>query len=223
MKHFSPFVKAHLLFLILALPLVMLDKGTVELWLNARHTPFLDSFFRYTTVVGDGITAALFALILLTFSYYKTIVYTTAILLNTFLDTGWKKGVVLALVRPKNFFPDDVTLNFVENFKTYGYQTFPSGHTGAAFTWLSFLALLLPKIWPPAVPCGAACWHFKGVSPAALLCGYLCRKHHRNRRRAAKQVLFRPSYNVRRQAIPAKGPDFQITLPHYHSPCRILN
>jgi membrane-associated phospholipid phosphatase len=146
MKYFSPFVKAHLLFLLLALPLVMLDKGTVELWLNARHIPFLDSFFRYTTVVGDGITAALFALILLTFSYYKTIVYTTAILLNTFLIQGLGKKVLFShLVRPKNFFPDDVTLNFVENFKTYGYQTFPSGHTGAAFTWLSFLALLLPK------------------------------------------------------------------------------
>lgn len=146
MKSIHPFIKAHIWFVVLTIPLIFLEKGTIELWLNGRHTAFLDTFFRYTTFVGDGIVAAIFAVILLTFSYYKTIVYTTSILLTTLLIQGLGKKVLFPhLVRPKNFFPDEVTLNFVENFKTHGYQTFPSGHTGAGFTWLCFLALMLPK------------------------------------------------------------------------------
>jgi len=146
MKNIHPLVRAQLAFLLITLPLLFLEKGTVELLLNDRHTAWMDVFFKNITHVGDGITAAVFALVLLTFSYYKTIVYTAAILFDTFIIQFLGKKVFFShLDRPKNFFPDEVTLNFVEGVKNHGHQTFPSGHTGAAFAWLAFLALLLPR------------------------------------------------------------------------------
>lgn len=141
-----PFIKAQIAFLILTIPLLIIEKGTFELWLNKLHTPFFDQFFKYATYLGDGVTAAIFGVILLTFSYYRTIIFTVAILFDTILiQFVGKKLLFSHIVRPKKFFADDVVLNFVEGVKVHGNHSFPSGHTGAAFVWISFLALLLPK------------------------------------------------------------------------------
>lgn len=141
-----PFIKAHIVFLILTIPLLIMEKGTVELWLNKLHTPVFDQFFKYLTYFGDGVTAAIFGVILLTFSYYRTIIFTSAILFDTFLIQFIGKKLLFGhMVRPKKFFPDEVVLNFVEGVKVHSNHTFPSGHTGAGFVWISFLALLLPK------------------------------------------------------------------------------
>lgn len=146
MKKANPFFQAHLVFLILCAPLVFLPKGSFELWLNELHTPWLDVFFRYITYLGDGVTSALLVVILLTFNYYKTIVYTTAILFDTFVIQVLGKRLFFPhLVRPKNFYGEEIVLNFVEGVKTHGHHTFPSGHTGSAFVWLGFLALILPR------------------------------------------------------------------------------
>lgn len=148
MKNLHPFIWAHLVFLIVAAPILFLPKGDFLLWLNDLHTPFWDSFYKYATYLGDGIIPAVIIVLLLFVSYYKTIVFTSAILLETLIVQGiGKRGFFSHLVRPKKFFGEDVVLNFVDGVGVHGHHTFPSGHTGVAFVLFSFLALSVNRKW----------------------------------------------------------------------------
>lgn len=148
MQKLHPFLRAQVVFLIIAIPLFLFPKGTFLLWLNDLHSPFLDVFFRFTTYIGDGLVPAIIIVFLLFVSYYKTIVFTGAILLETAIVQGLGKQWLFShLVRPKKYFSEDVILNFVEGVNVHGHHTFPSGHTGVAFVWLCFLALSVDKKW----------------------------------------------------------------------------
>lgn len=148
MRKLHPFLQAHMIFLIIAIPLFFFPKGTFLLWLNDLHTPPYGQFFRYITFLGDGILPAIFILLLLFVSYYKTILFTAAILLETAIVQGLGKQWLFShLVRPKKFFGEHIILNFVEGVNVHGHHTFPSGHTGVAFVWLCFLALSVNKKW----------------------------------------------------------------------------
>jgi len=148
MKINHPFIRAHLVFLVISLPLFFYPKGTFLLWFNQQHTPFLDTFFKYATYIGDGIVPAVIILLLLFVNFYRTIVFTSAIFLETLIVQGLGKQWLFShLVRPKNYFGEDVVLNFVEGVNVYGHHTFPSGHTGVAFVWLGFLALSINRKW----------------------------------------------------------------------------
>lgn len=143
-----PFIRAHLVFLVISLPLLFYPKGTFLLWLNEHHTSFLDPFFKYATYIGDGIVPAVIILLLLFVSFYRTIIFTSAILLETLIVQGpGKQWLFSHLVRPKNFFGEEAVLNFVEGVNVHGYHTFPSGHTGVTFVWLAFLALSVNRKW----------------------------------------------------------------------------
>ncbi|MCF8231313.1 MAG: phosphatase PAP2 family protein [Bacteroidales bacterium] len=148
MKNLHPFIRAHLVFLVIAVPILFLPKGKFLLWLNDLHTPFWDSFFKYATYLGDGIIPAVLIVLLLFVNYYRTLVFTAAILLETLIVQGvGKRGFFSHLVRPKKFFGEDVALNFVEGVNVHGYHTFPSGHTAVAFVLFCFLALSINRKW----------------------------------------------------------------------------
>lgn len=148
MKKIHPFIRALGLFLIITAPILFLPKGDFLLWLNDLHTPFWDTFFKYATYIGDGVVPAIIIILLLFVSYYKSLVFTAAILLETLIVQGiGKRGFFSHLERPKNFFGEDVVLNFVEGVNVHGHHTFPSGHTGVAFVWLCFLALTINRKW----------------------------------------------------------------------------
>jgi membrane-associated phospholipid phosphatase len=147
MKKIHPFVAGLIVILLLTLPFLFMEKGFVVLWLNQRHTAFADLFFKNATYLGDGLTVAVFGIVLLLFvSYYKTIVFTVAIAVDSlFINVVGKHWLFSHLERPKKYFDESVVLNFVEGVKVHGSHAFPSGHTGAAFVWLSFLAFLVNK------------------------------------------------------------------------------
>lgn len=146
MKQLHPFIKTHLIFLIVALPLLFFEKGTLVLWFNQNHTAFMDVFFKYITHLGSGFMALVFILVFLSFSYHKTIIYAAGLFLSVFVIEGISKRLLFShVLRPVYHYADQIAFSFIEGATTQGMQTFPSGHTGAAFTLMAFLAFILPR------------------------------------------------------------------------------
>lgn len=125
------------------------EKGGFVLWLNARHTPFWDGFFKYFTFLGDGIFFGIIVLVFLMYRYYYALMG-----LVTFLTSGvlfsqvLKKTIFRSFPRPKGYFGEDFPLNYVEGVTAHAHQSFPSGHTATAFALFCMLSLMVKnKAW----------------------------------------------------------------------------
>lgn len=131
-------------FLIFGILLVLTAHGDVVLWLNERHTPFWDTFFKYCTYLGDGALLGVLGLILLLTNYYRFLTFMIAVALQTVFVHVFKQWLSAGEPRPKTFFADQIdTLNFVEGVTVRGYDSFPSGHTASGFVLFFFLILLI--------------------------------------------------------------------------------
>lgn len=124
--------------------LVSTTHGDLVLWLNDRHSPFSDFFFKYWTHLGDGLLLGIFALIYLFINYHKFFTFLIAIVFQTIFVHIFKQWLFAGEPRPKLFFQDQVdSLNFVEGVTVRSYDAFPSGHTASAFTLAYFLMLVI--------------------------------------------------------------------------------
>ncbi len=129
-------------FLLVGVLLMLTNHGDVVLWLNERHSSVGDFFFKYWTYLGDGVLLGLVALIYLLRNYYAFFTMLVAIAIQTVLVHIFKQWLYAGEPRPKTYFADQLSeLNFVEGVRVNAFDSFPSGHTAAAFT----LALIL--IW----------------------------------------------------------------------------
>ncbi|MBO3697321.1 phosphatase PAP2 family protein [Roseivirga sp. E12] len=133
-----------LYFLVFGVILVLTAHGDVVLWLNERHTPFFDAFFKYWTYLGDGVLLGVLGLGLLLSNYYRFLTFMIAVALQTVFVHVFKQWLSAGEPRPKTFFADQIdTLNFVEGVTVRGYDSFPSGHTASGFVLFFFLILLV--------------------------------------------------------------------------------
>ncbi len=124
--------------------LVLTAHGDIVLWFNQRHTPFLDTFFKYWTYLGDGALLGVLGLILLFTNYYKFLTFLIAVALQTVYVHIFKQWLSAGEPRPKTFFTDQIdTLNFVEGVTVRGYDSFPSGHTASGFVLFFFLIIII--------------------------------------------------------------------------------
>ena len=131
-------------FLVFGVILVLTAHGDIVLWLNERHTPFWDTFFKYCTHLGDGALLGVLGLILLFINYYRFLTFMIAVALQTVFVHAFKQWLSAGEPRPKTFFVDQIdTLNFVEGVTVRGYDSFPSGHTASGFVLFFFLILLI--------------------------------------------------------------------------------
>lgn len=142
-----------LTFLLVWLPLFIFDciypKLQTHLMLNGLHTPALDTFFKYVTHLGEGFGAYLGVFILF-WSRRKGLF----ILLGqglTCLITQILK-FAFAHPRPATFF-DQMGADLPETVPGVSlrraFNSFPSGHTSAAFALFTCLALMTPRKWAP--------------------------------------------------------------------------
>lgn len=128
----------------LLLPLLLLPKGTIVLFLNHRHNSFLDIFFKVASSLGNGSSIALCAIPVLLFMkrkwFYRFLIATA---LHFSFVHLFKQVLFRSMKRPASFF-DEATLSqlhFVEGIKVHHLHSFPSGHTATIFFLVSFLAL----------------------------------------------------------------------------------
>jgi len=109
--------------------------------LNFYHPSWLDHFFSYYTLMGDGIITAL--AILLLFFYKKK--KTALILLTAYLSSGIAVQLLKrAIIQPRpSLYFEQVSFHythFVRGIDTLRLGSFPSGHTAhQPLQWLQYL------------------------------------------------------------------------------------
>jgi len=131
-----------ILLLAAGLVLVTYSKPDVHIWLNGHNTIFFDWLFRNVTMVGDGLFAICFAVVLLFHSLRSSV-----FLLSTFLTTGLVVQILKRLVfadhmRPAKFFQDTVELHVVDGVRLLSGHSFPSGHSATVFALFLCLAII---------------------------------------------------------------------------------
>ncbi len=119
-------------------------QGEEIFWLDAQRKSFLDIIFQFFTLVGEAYSFVIAFFVLLFFEYRKAILIPIAGGLNLII-TYFSKHY-LAHPRPMTYFNQ---LHIFEKLHPVegvdlnsGFNSFPSGHTLAAFTLFSLLALL---------------------------------------------------------------------------------
>ncbi|MFZ6663103.1 phosphatase PAP2 family protein [Peijinzhouia sedimentorum] len=150
----STFIAMTIYLIVVSIVLIMNDKGAIELWINERHHPFFDQFFKYWTYLGDGRLYAVLGIIFLCYRYSWLLLTLAVILIQTLL-IQIPKRIIFDDLRPSLYF-EGMNLHFVEGVKIYGYNAFPSGHTATGFAIFALLFFLFQK---------ATKWHlFFGIA-----------------------------------------------------------
>lgn len=136
----SPAFTMFVLYFITALFLVVfLEKGTFLLWLNKRHNPFGNVFFRYITHFGEGIIFGIVIAISIFYRYYNAIILAIAGIAQYILIYV-AKAFIFNTPRPSVFYKgQDLIFNLVEGVGLEAKFSFPSGHTATAFTLATLL------------------------------------------------------------------------------------
>lgn len=139
----SPAFLMYAIYIIFAIVVVSVnDKGHVLLWLNDRHNPFGDHFFKYVTHFGDGLVYALVALTFLIYRYFNLIMLAIIGLVQTVIVQIGKR-LIFDTPRPRKFFTDSADIfNFVDGVHVHSSHSFPSGHTATAFAVATLLICL---------------------------------------------------------------------------------
>ena len=139
------YVTAFCLILIGLVSLLFTDKGELVLSLNSRHTPILDNIFLLLTMGGELAGGALVLLLLLVFTRRRNaLVFAAAIVLSLIFSQGLKHFVFAQEGRPSSVYEN---LEPVEGLIRHRNNSFPSGHTTAAFTFFTVLAVGFQKKW----------------------------------------------------------------------------
>jgi len=119
-----------------AVLLYLWTKDVLLIAVNSHFSPQSDFFFKYYTHVGDGNMIVLFTVILLLFvSKYKGIVLLASYLLSSLPTQIVKLYLFQPSYRPRAYFwADHDRLHFVDGIEILVSNSFPSGHTAAAFS-----------------------------------------------------------------------------------------
>ncbi|ADQ80726.1 phosphoesterase PA-phosphatase related protein [Paludibacter propionicigenes WB4] len=151
MKHFkkySAFYIPYIIFVLVVTALVVFnDKATLHLWMASHNTEAGDIFFKYYTEVGGNVPF-FFVAVLLFYRYRIAL-----ILLITQLSVGLVVQVLKRLwdePRPVKYFAEHypkIELHKIAGAHLYSHNSFPSGHTAAAFAFFLVLAFFTHKSW----------------------------------------------------------------------------
>jgi membrane-associated phospholipid phosphatase len=143
---FSTFLSGYVVLFLLGIwGVACFDKGSLVLWSNHLHQPYLDQFFKYLTYLGDGMALAVLCLAFCFYRYKYAILLTgigVAQLLAAFVA---KKIIFGKTMRPAGYFENREVLHFVAGVRMHHWYTFPSGHSITVFGLLFFIALVNEK------------------------------------------------------------------------------
>lgn len=148
----APFLIPYLLFLLAGgIVLAFIPKADLHLFFNRYHHPLADVFFTYLTYLGDGITVIIAVILALLVKYRYAILIGAANIISAIITQGLKQFVFTGTPRPRRFFEGLHDLYLVPGVAVYSSNSFPSGHTTAAFTLYFCIALLIDNKWGKAL------------------------------------------------------------------------
>lgn len=139
------FFLPYALFLVICSALLLsASKPELHIMLNKFHSPFFDVFFKYITHLGDGTVIAILAVIFLFVKYRYFFTFLMGSLSAALVVNLFKKVVFTEMYRPAKYFElfETYKLHLVEGVNQHSLQSFPSGHTAAAFSVFLMLALV---------------------------------------------------------------------------------
>jgi membrane-associated phospholipid phosphatase len=136
-KHALFFLVPYAVFLICAETILFINsKADIHLSINQHYSAFADFIMPYVTLAADGVTVTI--LILLLIGWNRKFGFWTGIsvLVATAITQILKNTIFSGEPRPKLFFMNNPhPLRFVPHVENYFYNSFPSGHTTAAFAF----------------------------------------------------------------------------------------
>ncbi|WMJ75460.1 phosphatase PAP2 family protein [Cytophagaceae bacterium ABcell3] len=129
--------------LIGSLAIILIPKGEISLFVNQYHHSFLDKLFIGATWVGEiWITLAIVFGLILFYNIHTGIGIGIIMALTGLIIQGLKRLVFTDHMRPGAFFGEEAGIHYIEGLEIHTMYSFPSGHTTAAFTLFTLLALL---------------------------------------------------------------------------------
>jgi membrane-associated phospholipid phosphatase len=124
---------------------LVLAKGELVLLFDSKHTLNLDSIFMWITKGGELYGGIAVALILLAFKKMRFLgIFAVSILLSLAVSQGLKHGVFPDELRP---IKTHTELHKIDGLERHKVNSFPSGHTTAAFTYFTMVALAFRRKW----------------------------------------------------------------------------
>jgi membrane-associated phospholipid phosphatase len=146
LKHNWLFYSLYLfVLLIVSYYLLTIDKQNLHLNINTMvGSPYLDSFYKYGTHIGDGLFATAVGILIMTFNIRKGLF----ILVSYALAGGTAsllKKFVFNYDRPYawfDYYHKEIKVKIVEGVTMAGEHSFPSGHATTAFALFTALALI---------------------------------------------------------------------------------
>lgn len=122
------------------------DKLVVHSTMNGYHSPALDCFFAAFTHVADGLVPTALAFIMLFWKDWRAFLLVgLSALVSALFAQFLKHGPYSGLDRPSMFREQLVGMPWVEGIDLHAHNSFPSGHTTAAFAMCMSLAILVGK------------------------------------------------------------------------------
>ena len=139
------FIIPYLVFIFISsLFLLFYTKSEIHIYINQFHNSFSDFFFKYITYLGDGMSVAIFIVILLFVRFRYFLIMLVNVFLTTVVVQTLKRIVFEGSMRPSKYFSGLYELHLVDGVKMHHFNSFPSGHTATAFA-LFFMAALISK------------------------------------------------------------------------------
>lgn len=148
---FSTFIKGNNFFIIPVLIFIgtgiffiaLFTKSSIHLVINSNYSALADGFFKYITYLGEGIVFVAGGILLLLSKRKHILGLIFTSILAVFI-TGILKYLIFAgEPRPFEFFKTlNISIRFVDGVEVNHWNSFPSGHTTAAFAFWGFMAFL---------------------------------------------------------------------------------
>ncbi|MBI3500995.1 MAG: phosphatase PAP2 family protein [Bacteroidetes bacterium] len=133
----------YFLFLLIAgIFLSLHSKGEAHLILNQYRYEICDTLFCYATWLGDFFAVIVIVFVLCFFNYRFALLVGLSNIFSALITQLLKHTLFSDVDRPTKFFEGIHQLNLVAGYENYLYNSFPSGHTTAAFTTFFCLALI---------------------------------------------------------------------------------
>ena len=145
LQHNKTYFIAYLLLFSMALAIQFsYSKTDISIFVNAHYTDFLDFACQYGTYLGDGLFVLSIAMLLSFFNKKIGVAAVFAYIISSLIVQGLKHLVFDDRNRPSKFL-DMTQMHLVPGVEIYHFNSFPSGHTAAAFAFFTILALFYQK------------------------------------------------------------------------------
>ena len=142
-KHSPGFYNLVAIFiLLLVVVLVLLGARNSFLWLNGFQSQQVGAFFQYYTYLGDGITLTLISVLILLYRFKNGLFCLASYAISGLIAQFFKLMVFENELRPLAYFERiNQNINTIDGVQLALYNSFPSGHTAAAFAFATSCAI----------------------------------------------------------------------------------